>query len=179
MKCLVFFILFVLFSQSVFSFPSGSPVCDVLIDYSNITGMTNRTRNPNSGDFILSADKTKYNTFEHLEITIKGENILGLMFTVVDSNGNKVGQFSPDTQVRGCDNQAMAITHTKQINSGSATLFWIPPSKQVGDIFILGYVLEGQSGNSASQQFYRFVREDGSALKLTPSEVIYKNGFEI
>jgi hypothetical protein len=158
--------------------PSGSPVCDVFADYSNITGMQNRTRNPNSGTYQLTSNVSEYNTFEHVEITISGDSFLGLMFTVVDEQGNKVGTFSPDTQVRDCDGQAMSLTHSSQLGLTSKTLFWIPPQTPVGTVYVLGYVLEGASGAGAAQNFYRFVRDDDSALAITQSDVIFLDDFE-
>ncbi len=164
--------------SSVQALPTGAPVCDVFADYSNVTGMQNRTRNLNSGTYQLTANVNQYNPFEHVEITISGESFLGLMFTVVDEQGNKVGTFSPDTQVRDCDGQAMSITHSSQLGLTSKTLFWIPPSDYVGTVYVLGYVLEGATGTGSAQNFYRFVRDDNSALILTESDVIFLNSFD-
>ena len=178
MKRLLSLVLLVLSVPTIQALPTGAPICEVLADYSNITGMQNRTRNPNSGTYQLSSEVSEYNTFEHVEITISGDSFLGLMFTVVDEMGNQVGEFSPDTQVRDCGNKAMSITHSSQLGLTSKTLFWIPPSEGVGTVYVLGYVLEGTQGDGNNQNFYRFVREDSSALELPQSEVIYRNGFE-
>ena len=96
----------------------------------------------------------------------------------MDSNGDKVGLFSPDTQVDGCNGNAMSITHTQNLGLTTKTLFWIPPENLVGSVFIQGYVLSGVSGNSSSQNFYRFVKDDSSALEITQSDVLFLNGFE-
>ncbi len=164
--------------ESAQALPSGAPVCDVFANFSNITGMQNRTRNQNPGTYQLTANVSEYNTFEHVEITIAGDSFLGLMFTVVDDQGNKVGSFSPDTQVGNCDGNAMSVTHSERLGLTSKTLFWIPPAEPVGSVYILGYVLEGAAGTGSAQNFYRFVRDDGSALELTQSDVIFLSTFE-
>ena len=158
--------------------PTGAPICDVFANYSNVTGMSDRIRNLNSGPFQLSANVSEYTTFEHVEITITGGDYIGLMFTVEDESGNKVGSFSPDTQVRDCGNQAMSITHTSAESKANKTLFWIPPSSGVGTVYISGYVLSGTSGNRSSQQFYRFVKSDQTALSLSQSDTVFRNSFE-
>ncbi|WP_223789540.1 Reeler domain-containing protein [Marinicella meishanensis] len=178
MKKILISVLSILLMTSAHGLPTGAPVCDVFADYSNVTGMTNRTRNPNSGTYQLTANVTAYNPFEHVEITITGDSFLGLMFTVVDEQGNKVGTFSPDTQVRDCDGQAMSITHSDRLGLTSKTLFWIPPSDYVGTVYVLGYVLEGAAGTGAAQNFYRFVRDDNSALAIPESDVIFLNSFD-
>ncbi len=178
MKNLILVWVLLLLPKTILALPTGAPVCDVLADFSNITGMTTRTRNFNSGTYQLTANVSEYNTFEHVEITIAGDSFLGLMFTVVDEQGNKVGTFSPDTQVRGCDNQAMSVTHADRLGLTTKVLFWIPPAEPVGPVYVLGYVLEGTTGTGAAQNFYRFVREDNSALALQQSDVIFRNSFE-
>jgi hypothetical protein len=175
-KTTIFLLLFI--PIQIMALPTGAPICDVVADYSNITGMQNRTRNPNSGTYQLTANVSEYTTFEHVEITVSGESFLGLMFTVVDSLGNKVGSFSPDTQVRDCGNGAMSITHSDRLGLTEKTLFWIPPSESVGPVYVLGYVLEGTQGDGNNQNFYRFVREDGTALELLQSDVLFRNGFD-
>jgi len=167
-----------IYSQISIGLPSGSPICNVFADYSNITAMTDRDRNFNSGEYSLTSNVSEYNVFEHVELTISGPTFIGLMFTVVDSNGQNVGQFSPDSQVDGCNGNAMSITHNQDFGSNSKTLFWIPPDNLVGDVFVEGYVLSGMLNDRDSQSFYRFVRDDQSALELTESDVLFSNGFE-
>ncbi len=158
--------------------PSGAPVCDVFANFSNITGMQNRTRNQSPGTYQLTANVSEYNTFEHVEITIAGDSFLGLMFTVVDDQGNKVGSFSPDSQVGNCGGDAMSVTHSDRLGLTTKTLFWIPPEVPVGSVYVLGYVLEGIAFDGDNQNFYRFVRDDGSALELTQSDVIFRSNFD-
>lgn len=178
MKKIITFVCAWLVISVAQALPSGAPVCDVFADYANVTGMLNRTRNDSPGSYLLTANVSEYNPFEHVEITIAGDSFLGLMFTVVDEQGNKVGTFSPDTQVRDCDGQAMSITHSSQLGLTSKTLFWIPPSEYVGTVYVLGYVLEGASGTGSAQNFYRFVRDDNSALSITESDVIFLSHFD-
>ena len=161
-----------------YGFSSGAPICEVFADFDNITGMTNRLRNSNPGDYTVTSNVSEYNVFEHVELTISGPTFIGLMFTVVDSNGNNVGMFSPDSQVDNCNGNAMSITHSQSLGLITKTLFWIPPENLVGNVYIEGYVLSGVSGNIPSQSFYRFVRDDLSALELTESDVLFLNGFD-
>ena len=160
--------------QNVEANASGSPVCDVLDGYGNITaGHGSNTFNDNSGSYQLTADVDTYNPFEHVEITLDGAEFNGLLFTVVDEQGVKVGSFSPGNQVTGCGFDTMAVTHTSADTTTSETMFWIPPADSVGTVYVLGYVYD-----SNGSSFYRFVKSDNSALELTESDVIFLNGFE-
>ncbi|MFK8012503.1 MAG: reeler domain-containing protein [Marinicellaceae bacterium] len=174
----IFLILLLFAVNSSYALPSGAPVCEVFANFDNITGMTNRVRNTNTGDFTVSTNMPEYNTKDPVEITISGTDILGLMFTVVDSNGNSVGQFSPDSQVDGCGGNAMSITHSQVLGTNSKILFWIPPETPVGSVFIEGYVLSGITMNPSSQNFYRFVSDDNSAFELLSADDIFSSGFE-
>ena len=102
------------------------------------------------------------------------------MVSVVDGGGTKVGtfDFNGETQVQNCGGNAMAATHTSTHgNVTSRSLFWIPPAEPVGPVYILAYVLSGQRGDQANQEFYRFVRDDDSAVTLL-SDVVFAAGFD-
>ncbi len=173
MKRMIVLLMVLSCFNTLYALPSGAPICEVFADFSNITGMTDRGRIPNSGDYNLSANVSEYNAFEHVEITIDGASFRGLMFTVVDKLGNRVGSFSPDSQVGNCQGGAMSVTHTTPLGLDTKTLFWIPPTEPVGTVYVLGYVYDGESRN-----FHRFVRDDDSALEITQSDVIFLNSFE-
>lgn len=189
MKLKSFFLLAVLFnSTNTWGYGSGSGTCDVVADFSSITAMPDRTRNLNTGGYVLSANTASYNSFEHLEITLTATGTgnqaqyTGIVISVVDDQGTKVGTFNFDdeTAVRDCGGSAMmAATHTISHGSvNSRTLFWVPPSETVGNIHVLAYVLSGVRGESDTQEFYRLVRGDG-ALTLEPNaDLIFFNGFE-
>ncbi len=172
----------------VWAFGSGSGTCDVVADFSTITGMNSRTRNLNTGGYELSANSMTYNPFEHVEITLTATGTgnqgqyTGIVISVVDEAGNKVGTFNFDeeTAVRDCDGSAMmAATHTSSHGSvNSRTLFWIPPSELVGDVYVLAYVLSGVRGDSSTQQFYRLVRGDGAVTLIESADIIFLSGFE-
>ncbi|MCX7553568.1 hypothetical protein OS175_06725 [Marinicella sp. S1101] len=169
------------------AFASGAGTCDVVANFSTITGMQSRTRNQNTGGYVLSSNVSEYNVFEHVEITLTATGAgnqatyTGIVISVVDGKGQKVGTFNFDdeTEVRDCGGSAMmAATHTSSHgNVGSRTLFWIPPTEPVGEVYVLAYVLSGARGNQSSQEFYRLVRNDG-AIIITESDVIFLNSFD-
>lgn len=166
------------FSSNVWAFGSGSATCDVVADYSTITSMSDRVRNPNPGNYQMTSNTPFYNGDDHVEITIQGPTFTGVLLEVVDDDGNNVGTFSPDPEIRTCDGSAMSATHTSAHgNVSSRTFFWIPPDESVGDVYVLAYVLSGVRGNRPSQQFFRFVREDNSALTIV-SDTVFANSFE-
>ena len=181
-------ITFMLLSDAVMAFGSGAGTCDVVDDFSSITGMQSRTRNENPGGYELSSNVMTYNPFQHVELTLTATGIgdqsqyTGIVVSVVDEAGNKVGTFNFDdeTEVRDCSGSAMMVsTHTSDHGSvGSRTLFWIPPSALVGDVYVLAYVLSGERGNTSSQEFYRLVRGDGAISLAESVDVIFLNGFE-
>ena len=165
--------------RNVLALPGGSPVCEVFADYSNVTGMTNRTRNPSPGTYELTSSVALYSGSDPVEITIQGDPFLGLMFTVVDEQGNRVGTFSEDTQVGNCNGEAMSITHSGRLALSSKTLVWLPPPEPVGTVYVVGYILEGQAGTGSAQNFYRFVRDDDSALAIEArSDVVFEDSFD-
>ena len=180
--------LVVLTTNNVYAFSTGSGTCDVVADFSTITAMGLRTRNENPGDYQLSSNVSEYNVFEHVEITMTANGsgdqstFTGIVISVVDGIGNKVGTFNFDdeTEVRECGGSAMmAATHTiTHGNTNSRTLFWIPPSEPVGDVFVLAYVLSGVRGDTNTQQFYRMVRGDGAITITEGVDVIFLNTFE-
>ncbi|GJM06047.1 MAG: hypothetical protein DHS20C09_20430 [marine bacterium B5-7] len=188
MRLLIVALLFSGFSDSAFGFGSGAGTCDVVADYSTITSMFSRPRNSSPGDYELSSNVPSYNSFEHVEITMTANGIndqstfTGIVVSVVDENGAKVGTFNfdDDTTIRECGGSAlMAATHTSTHGAQmSRTLFWIPPAEPVGDVYVLAYVLSGVRGNTSTQQFFRFVRDDDSALLIEQSDVIFLTGFE-
>lgn len=175
-------------NYQVFAFGSGAGTCDVVADFSTITGMKSRTRNENTGGYVLSSNVSTYNPFEHVELTLTAtgpENqstFTGIVVSVVDEKGTKIGTFNFDeeTEIRDCGGSAMmAATHTSDHGSvGSRTLFWIPPSELVGDVYVLAYVLSGERGNTSSQQFYRLVKDDGALVLTEGTDLIFLNGFE-
>ncbi|MGJ8662943.1 MAG: reeler domain-containing protein [Marinicella sp.] len=176
-------------SSTVWAFGSGAGTCDVVADYSTITAMGSRFKNPNHGDYELTANVDTYNTTEHVEITLTAggsgdqSTFTGLVVSVVDDVGNQVGTFNFDEEIgiHECGGSAMmAATHNGSHGDVmSRTLFWVPPSELVGDVYVLAYVLSGVRGSIPTQQFYRFVREDGSALMIEEQEdLIFYSGFE-
>lgn len=186
MNKLILFIIFVVslmlgFPSFVLAFGSGAGTCDVVADFSTITAMGSRPRNQNPGSYVMTSSSSVYNSTDFIELTISGPTFTGVVVSVVDENGIKVGtfDFATETEVRDCDGSAMAATHTTQHGSvNSRTVFWIPPIEPVGPVYVLSYVLSGTRGMTTSQEFYRFVRDDDSALVLTPSDVIFASGFE-
>ncbi len=177
-NCLVICGVCLSFVSNVMAFGSGSATCDVVADYSTITSMNDRVRNPNSGNYEMTSNTPFYNGEQHVEITIEGPTFTGVLIEVVDDNGDNVGTFSPDPEIRTCDGSAMSATHTNvHGNVSSRTFFWVPPENAVSNVYVLAYVLSGVRGNRDSQQFFRFVREDDSALTIV-SDAVFVNGFE-
>lgn len=167
---MVLILSFLIYSDTVSAFAGGAGTCDVVADYSTITAMGSRTRNPNPGSYTMTSNTPFYNSTDPVEITINGPTFTGIMMEVVDENGNKVGSFDTnESQVRDCAGAAMALTHTNQHgNVMQRTVFWVPPAEPVGNVYVLAYVLSGTRGNIPSQEFFRFVRDDDSALKIEP-----------
>jgi hypothetical protein len=179
MKKLLLLGLTIAFPQTLLALPNGSPVCEVFADYSNVTGMTDRPRNFSAGPYELSASVDRYAGSEPVDITVSGEPFVGLMFTVIDEQGNKVGTFSEDSQVGFCGGEAMSVTHSGTLSLNSKTLVWIPPEESVGTVYVVGYILEGEPGTGPAQNFYRFVRDDDSALAIEPRiDVVFEDSFE-
>ena len=188
MQNLVVFMVFLVFSSSVLAFGSGAGTCDVVSDFSTITGMQSRVRNQSTGGYELSSNINSYNPFQHVEITLTATGLddqskfTGIVISVVDEQGAKVGTFNFDdeTQIRDCGGSAMmAATHTSSHgNVNARTLFWVPPNELVGNVYVLAYVLSGERGNISSQEFYRLVRDDGAITLLADNDVIFINGFD-
>lgn len=162
--------------------PTGAPVCDVLDNFSNITGMQDRPRNQNPGPFNVSSNVSNYTPGQSVDITISGPTFAGVMFSVVDENGDRVGSFSLDSSVTNCDNGALSITHNDTFGSVmTKTLTWNAPNSDIGTVYVLGYVLRGTRGNASSQEFHRFVRSDNSAISIdgpAGNDIIFVTGFE-
>lgn len=185
---LIFVLSVLLFTDQVMAFGSGAGTCDVVDDFSTITSMFSRTRNENTGGYELSSNVMSYNPFQHVELTLTAtgpgdqSQYTGIVVSVVDEKGEKVGTFNFDdeNEIMDCGGSAMmAATHTSSHGSvSSRTLFWVPPSELVGDVYVLAYVLSGQRGNQSSQEFYRLVRNDGALTLAENNDVIFLSGFE-
>lgn len=180
---LLFFVL-LLATLNVSAFSSGAGTCVVDQDYVSITAMQDRRKNFNKGSYSVTTNTGYYVKDTPMEITISGPDFIGIMFTLVDENGQNVGTFAPDNNIiHECTGAnpttppSAAVTHASGFNMTSYTLFWIPPTTNVGTVYILGYVLKGTLNNSATQEFYRFVRDDNSAVSLYARDV-FTNGFE-
>ena len=112
------------------------------------------------------------------------EAFIGILFTVVDENGSNVGTFVPENNiVHDCNGAnstnppAAAVTHDSSFGAKTEyTLFWIPPSMNVGKVYVLGYILKDAATNS-QQEFFRFVRDDNSAISIN-SRDIFVSSFE-
>ncbi len=176
---------FILFSIKLLAFSGGAGTCVVDANYSSITGMNDRFRNNNHGAYSVTSNLSEYLPGQVVELTLAGPEFTGLMFTVVDANGNNVGTFAPEANfVHECNGAnptnppAAAVTHLSSFgNLTSYTLFWIPPMQNVGTVYVLGYVLKGQRFNTAQQEFFRFVRDDNSAISIQ-SGIVFSSGFE-
>jgi len=187
-KIIFCIVLILINTNNAHAFGTGAGTCDVVADFSTITAMGTRTRNQTPGDYQLSSDSSDYNVFEHVEITMTANGsgdqstFTGIVVSVVDEMGNKVGTFNFDdeTEVRNCDGSAMmAATHTASHGStNSRTLFWVPPSELVGNVYVLAYVLSGVRNNQSTQQFYRMVRGDGAITLTESNDPIFINSFE-
>jgi hypothetical protein len=177
--------LLLFLSTKSLAFSSGSGTCVIDADYNSITLMTDRFKNFNSGTYQVVSNMQEYSAGEPVELTISGPEFTGILFTVVDELGNNVGTFAPEANfVHECEGvnpttpPAAAVTHLSSFgNLTSYTLFWIPPTSNVGKVYVLGYILKGARGNQASQEFFRFVRDDSSAISLNAQDV-FANSFE-
>ena len=159
-------------------FAGGAGTCEVTANFSTITSMNSRTRNENPGNYTVTSNMETYTPGQSLDLTLAGPTFTGVMFSVVDGSGTAVGTFGTDAQVRGCNGTGMSVTHTSGFGSVmSKTLTWTAPATDVGPVYVLGYVLSGTRGNTASQEFFRFVRDDDSALEILPPD-IFTDGFE-
>ena len=180
-----FVLVFLVIFSKVNAGGNGSGTCVVDANYSSITGMNDRFRNNNHGAYIVTPNLSEYLPGQVVELTLAGPEFTGLMFTVVDANGNNVGTFAPEANfVHECNGAnptnppAAAVTHMSSFgNLTSYTLFWIPPTQNVGTVYVLGYVLKGQRFNTAQQEFFRFVRDDNSAISIQ-SGIVFSSGFE-
>ena len=175
----LFFLLLLLSTLNVSAFSSGAGTCEVTADYSTITAMTSRRRNFTNGPYVVTTNSDQYNQGTPIEITLSGPSFIGIMFTVVDESGQNVGTFATDGNViHDCAGSSQtnppsqAVTHGTNFNMTSYTLFWNPPANSVGKVYILGYVLKGTSGNTTTQEFFRFVRDDNSAVSLNAGVAI-------
>lgn len=178
LKCFLVFFGFIFFPISVMAYGHMAGTCDIDQDFSSIYAMQDRVRNQNHGSYSVTSNMDTYISGQPVELTISGPDFTGIVFAVVDGNGNRVGTFDTNSGVVTDCLSTFAISHTASFGSVSSyRLFWIPPISNVGEVYVLGYVLSGSRGNSSSQQFYRFVRDDNSAISLN-SEIIFGNSFE-
>ncbi len=181
----IIILCFITSTLQVQAFSGGSGTCAIDADYVSITGMSSRFRNSNHGDYTVTSSLSEYMPGQVVELTLAGPTFTGLIFTVVDENGNNVGTFESEANiVTECTGNntttppAAVVTHLSGFgNLTSYTLFWISPAQNVGKVYVLGYVLKGARGNQAQQEFFRFVRDDDSALSIA-SVVVFSNGFE-
>lgn len=179
--CKYLLLLLILFVPCrILAFPSGSGTAVIDQYYASIDSMKNRTKNFESGPYTVSSNSPYYLANQVIEITIAGPTFTGILFTVIDEQGNNVGTFTEVANMVGefPGTSAKVITH--QSNFGSVmsyTLLWAPPATNVGKVYVIGYILAGTRGVISSQQFYRFVRDDNSAISIS-SDVMLKNGFE-
>ncbi|MEN1727625.1 MAG: Reeler domain-containing protein [Pseudomonadota bacterium] len=179
MRILALVLLLAIVPTTAIGFSSGSPVCDVEANFGNVNGMLNRQRIFSAGPYVANIDVPGYTPGVPIDIEISGPRFLGLMVTVVDAQGNKVGTFSGATNIRNCGG-AMAVTHSTRLNDTTKTLTWNPPAVEVGTVYVEAYILEGAPGGGASQVFYRMVLDDGSALAIDlDNDTIFKNRFEV
>ncbi len=173
------------FPQMVLAFGGGSGTCVIDQNFNSITGMDsgmfNRRRNFEAGPYTVTSNFSHYSPNTPVELTIAGPEYAGILFTVVDEMGNNVGNFDLNTNiVHACQGSMAIVTHSGTSDFGnmtSYTLFWMPPSTNVGRVYVLGYVLKGARGDLPSQEFYRFVRDDNSAISINANDV-FSNGFE-
>jgi hypothetical protein len=180
------FVVLLLASLNVFSNPSGAGTCVVNFDYASIpeSAMMTRRRNLTNVPYVVTTNANFYSAGNPVEITISGPDFIGIMFTLVDETGQNVGTFAPDNNIiHDCSGAnptsppSAAVTHASGFNMTSYTLFWLPPASNAGKVYILGYVLKGSIGNISTQEFFRFVRDDLSAVSLNARDV-FTNGFE-
>jgi hypothetical protein len=173
---------------SALALPGGSATCAIDKDYDSLDGaMNSRTKNNNKGAYNVTSNLLHYGT-DVVELTISGPDaFIGLLFTVVDEAGNNVGTFVPENGVSNgsiivheCNGtfpttpRAAVVTHGSSfVQSTSYTLFWIPPQSNVGKVYVLGYLLKGPT----QQEFFRFVRDDDSAISLHSRDV-FTSSFE-
>ncbi|MCF6317966.1 MAG: hypothetical protein L3J83_01625 [Proteobacteria bacterium] len=179
-KIILVFIFILIKPNLLFAWSSGSGTCDIDANYASITAMSSWFRNPNKGSYVVETNSPYYTPNQIVEITLSGPTFTGILFKVVDENNNAVGTFDTNANsVIMCNgSMAMVLTHNGSfVNSTSYTLFWIAPDNIVGKVYILAYVLKGTRGSTATQEFFRFVRDDDSAVSISPN-VVFSNGFE-
>lgn len=165
-------------SNTLWAFASGAGTCTVVANFSTITAMGSRTRNETPGPYSVTSDVSAYLPGVPVTLTLNGPTFTGVMFSVVNSAGSRVGQFDVSSGVRDCDGTGLSLTHNADFGSvTSRQLIWHPPATDVGPVYVLGYVLSGTRGMPVSQEFFRFVRNDDSALEL-PFDQLFVDGFE-
>jgi hypothetical protein len=177
--------ILLIMTTKILAFSSGSGTCVIDEDYNSITLMTDRFKNFNSGTYQVVSNMPEYISGQPVELTISGPEFTGILFTVVDESGDNVGTFAPEANfVNECvganptNPPAAAVTHLSSFGDlTSYTLFWIPPTINVGKVYVLGYILKGARGDINSQEFFRFVRDDNSALSIE-SSILFSNDFE-
>jgi hypothetical protein len=168
-------------SSKLYAFGNGAGTCNIDANYTSITAMTNRYRNKSKGSYVVTTNSALYAPGQVIEITLSGPTFTGILFKVVDENGNGIGVFDTnESSTKMCDgSMEMALTHKDASfdNLTNYTLFWIAPSNSTGKVYILGYVLKGTRGITGTQEFFRFVRDDDSAISINSRDV-FVNSFE-
>ncbi len=178
MRHAVYVALLCLFpSSAAWAFPGGAGTCTVVADFQTITAMASRQRNETPGPYSVTSSTLDYQPGVPVTLTLNGPTFTGVMFSVVDEAGTPVGTFDVSAGVRDCDGSGMSLTHTDTFGSVMMrNLVWNPPVTNVGSVYVLGYVLSGTRNMIPSQEFFRFVRDDDSALEITSD--IFTDGFE-
>ncbi len=166
------------------AYGNGSGTCIVDKDFISIFAMTSRPRNYNNGQFTVVTSSGYYVPNQPIEITIDStyteKEFAGILFTVVTQTDLNVGTFdSTPGVIQECSGAvAVTVTHSGSFgNPTSYTLFWVPPENNVGRVFVEGYILKGKRGQTSSQEFFRFVKEDPNPVSLLPRDV-FTSGFE-
>ena len=164
------------------TYPNVSGTCFVDKDFISISGMTSRPRNYNNGLFTVVTSSGYYIPNQPIEITIDStyteKEFAGILFTVVTQSDLNVGTFDSTPGVIQQCSGAVTVTHSGSFgNPTSYTLFWVPPENNVGRVFVEGYILKGKRGQTGSQEFFRFVKEDANPVSLLPRDV-FTSGYE-
>lgn len=180
--CRILFILTILM-QVLISYPANAyasiaGTCEINANYSSDFAVMNRYLNYSSTGYNINLNTQFYTKNEVVEITISGPTFTGIVFVVVDENDMNVGTFDSSPGIIQNCQSTVAITHTSSFgNHTSYTLFWVPPENNVGQVFVEGYILKGERGQTMSQEFFRFVKEDVNPVSLMPRDV-FSNSFE-
>ncbi len=171
-------LMLILFSYRANAYGSQAGTCEINANYSSDFGAMGRRLNYFSTGYDINLNSGYYTNNEIIEITISGPTFTGIVFVVVDENDSNVGTFDSSPGIIQNCSSTVAITHTGSFgNQTSYTLFWIPPENDVGKVYVEGYILKGERGQTGSQEFFRFVKEDTNPVSLLPRDV-FASSFE-